>query len=498
MSLSLYTAVSVTFFVLFIITIGIYWFVFHKDFVPNSIVTALRYTSGSAENPSNDRTVSNESYFDPSTIKDDLTPRSRTVSYASAQLVGVRVQTTPVEQFDKAIKSYTVSSTYLNDAVFVHVSHDTIRSYAVHCSQRSDVGKTLEAGLDDTFSPRFIARGSSVESKGVPTVHMSHVELHTVQDYNYLLAIWSYIVYLFWTTFDFILRWTPIIIALCACVVVINSWYVTLSQGDTTRAKALTDTLYSFCTFCLVGEFLLMIQGYRRGNRTVLMAHGMQWAYVLFCWILALELVYLTTGGNPAKQYSQSNDHSSSFSGPNWGPFNCLCDNHDRRLMANDYQWSCPSSNWSEICDTDCGVCGSPYYGTFVTFAIAFALYWLFALFYGFFSFYYDEMRITDYGIYGPDVHSHAHVTLHGSHAYGYPLHVKLTLDEGLALVKIFSRVHLEGDLGVKGPPSSIRDPSRPAPGIQKAVFDSSAFVGDAFNVMFKVGFELFKLIGMR
>lgn len=511
--ISLLTAVSVTFFALLAVTLLLFWIVFRKDWIPTIIVSALKYSDNGQDDPieparevSTEISVAINGTDSHTSFRDDLASRARVVTAVSTANVKESISSSDGE----IVKSYTVTSTRKSRVTFVHVSQDTIRAYEVKCGDEREVSLVLEAGLDDNFSPKALARNSQVESVAVPTAQMSHVEMHTVQEYNIIKSLWSHGIFLIALLFDYFMKLIPVVIAMCATVIVIITWYVTLSQGNAEKSETLTNIMFAFATLCLVGEVLTLLQAYRRNNRKMVIIHGILSVLSLFCWALAFELLYLANGGNPgqsSEKSSSSGKSSKAYEGPDWGPFRCECDNsgdddaNRRKLMGNNYEWTCPSTTYGDICDTACGVCGNPYYGTFVTFALSIAFYWLCSLFFGFFSVYYEEIRLPKRKFTPTDIQFYAMATLHGSHNYGYPVNMKLNMDEGLALVKIFSRVHLEAVMNKKCPENihhgvccGITAPSRPAPGIQSVVYGAGQSISDMGSFVINIFMDVFSV----
>lgn len=486
------TAVSIIWVVFLAATLLLYYYIFSREYIPTSIIKALNYVSTDEEAPDNKenpmaegetsdakraRELSMDSYmgadFSRETLEGQKGAAGSVAEGSSAPLPG-----------GAALKSYMVSSSYMNNVTFVHATSDVIRYYCVHCSDRGDVGHTLEAGMSDIFSPKQLARGSKVESGAVPTCKLSHVELFTEQEFDYIRQFFAWIWYIICWIFNFICRWSPLVVAFCATVVIVNCFYVTLTMGNSQDSQDIVRTLYSFTLFCVLGEIIASIQGYRCGNKTAMWTHVVLTIYLFLCFGLVWELVYLVDGGD-----ANDNDNSG---GSNFYQWKCECNNNRRRLESN-YDFQCPSTNYADICDTDCGVCGAPFYGTFVSFCVFFTFYFFVALFFGFFCLFHVTSKSSNLKVNSPTIHSHAVVTLHGSHAYGFPVRIRLALDEGLAVMKIFEKVHYEGGFADKELHRPITDPSRPAPGIQKVASDGADAIGQAFSFIVKLAMQLLR-----
>jgi hypothetical protein len=534
-------AVSVIWVVFYSVTLVIYWYVFSHDFIPRGWIDTLKYSNtdskwvadgnnmSEGEQSRTDRNLSLES-FKGRVVEDSMNkglrdveltgdsssssdpsapPLSRSSSVSDAPSYMGRIQEGLSSVGGAALKSYMVSSTWKTHVTFMHTSSEVIRYYSVHCSARADVGRVLEAGMDDTFSPKQIAKGSRIEAGAVPTAKLTHVEMITEQEYDMFGQLVKYCIFLLQWLFDFICRWTPIALGVFASVIIINCFYVTLQMGDDDSSASMTKFLFVLTVFCIAGELLLSFQGWRRGNRTVMITHGVLAAYLMICFALIMELVYLVDGGDDQNNDDESKSKTKSV---NFAPWKCECGGGDtsRRLQGDDYGggggggssgvdhgkddyfFTCSSSNYDDICSEDCGVCGSPFYGVFVSYCVFFTPYLFAALFFAFFSLYHSEIRMSNINLVPPNVHSNALLTLHGSHAYGYPLKVRLALDEGLAMMKIFEKVHHEGDFSNKRP---ILDASRPPPGIATAASKSADAVTDGFMVVFKFIMQMIKTI---
>src|SRR5689334_15784713 len=75
---------------------------------------------------------------------------------------------------------------------------------------------------------------------------------------------------------------------------------------------------------------------------------------------------------------------------------------------------------------------------------------------------YYNEEAIESRPLINVIVNMYAMVSIHGNYLYGYPLHMQLNMNEGLVVMKIFEKAHLEGKLANKIPAQAIKEGSRP------------------------------------
>lgn len=388
-----------------------------------------------------------------------------------------------------SMKTYSVASVCGQTVTFVHITGDLMRHYCVTCTIPSQTKEVMKSGLTDLYCPKQIPRGASVVSGALPTGKMTNVELITKQEKNYLFEIVGYIWYCIKWCFDLVSRFAPFAMLVFASLTMFICFHVPLQMGDDKKSEELINTVWSLVLLCLLCEGLKVAEAYFAGNKAAQCSHLTLFAYIVFCFSFIVSLKYLMDEGEEETQKSKPVDMYTFMCQCPGGTNSSSYDNHgENRRMSNEdssgYEFTCPSADYDTICNLDCGVCGAPFYGVFVSFTTFFTLFFFVSLTFALYTLYYVEFLTNNVYYSCPDVVTFAQLTIHGSSGYGFPVQLNLALDEGLAMVKIFGQIRLDGKHASQ---DTISDPSQLPPGVQSMAVDGYEGIREFFSVMWDI-----------